>query len=181
VKEQNVQWPRPHWRPAVEAGHEPVPIHDECRGRLTDPSQFSNTVINVGLDGRITQFKDIGHAELAAADYSTAMTYDGKPPSPSRYSAARRQFNPDCQCHLRAPQGAAPAVPARHRLRHPFRYDHIRPRQHARCREDPPGGRCARAIVVMIFLQNWRAALVRCCDTRLARGHLRVMYVHIFR
>jgi len=49
------------------------------QGRLTEPEQFANMVVNVGQDGRMTQLRDVGRVELAAADYSTAMTYDGRP------------------------------------------------------------------------------------------------------
>ena len=49
------------------------------QGRLTDPAQFEDLIVNVGDDGRVTQFRDVGRVELAAADYSTAMTYNGRP------------------------------------------------------------------------------------------------------
>jgi len=80
VREQNVQVaagivggpPLPHGASKFE-------YTMNVQGRLTEPAQFEEMVVHVGDDGRITYFRDIGRAELAAADYSTAMTYNGRP------------------------------------------------------------------------------------------------------
>ncbi len=80
VREQNVQVaagvvggpPLPHGASKFE-------YTMNVQGRLTEPAQFEEMVVNVGDDGRVTYFRDIGRAELAAADYSTAMTFNGKP------------------------------------------------------------------------------------------------------
>ena len=80
VREQNVQVA------AGVVGGPPLPKGSNqfqytmnVQGRLTDPQQFNEMIVNAGDDGRVTRFRDIGRAELAAADYSTAMTYNGQP------------------------------------------------------------------------------------------------------
>jgi len=130
-------------------------------GRLTDPSQFANMVINVGVDGRITQFKDIGRAELGAADYSTAMTYDAKPavaiaifelPGANSIETANAIYARLKQLRPRFPAGVDYAIP----------YDttlFVRDSMHDVVKTLFEGVGLV-ALIVFIFLQNWRAALV---------------------
>jgi multidrug efflux pump len=162
VKEQNVQ---------VAAGLiGGPPLRDSTsqfqytmnvQGRLTDPAQFSNMVINVGLDGRITQFKDIGRAELAAADYSTAMTFDGKPavaiavfelPGANAIQTADAIYARLKALKPSFPQGVDYTIPYDTTL---FVRDSMRD-----VIKTLFEGVALVALVVMIFLQNWRAALV---------------------
>jgi hydrophobe/amphiphile efflux-1 (HAE1) family protein len=162
VKEQNVQ---------VAAGLiGGPPLRDSAsqfqytmnvEGRLTDPSQFANMVINVGLDGRITQFKDIGRAELAAADYSTGMTFDGKPavaiavfelPGSNAIATANAIYAKLQALKPSFPQGVDYTIPYDTTL---FVRDSMRD-----VIKTLFEGVALVALVVMIFLQNWRAALV---------------------
>jgi hydrophobe/amphiphile efflux-1 (HAE1) family protein len=130
-------------------------------GRLTDPSQFNNMVINVGVDGRITQFKDIGRAELGAADYSTAMTYDSKPavaiavfelPGANAIETANAIYAKLKQLKPSFPQGVDYAIPYDTTL---FVRDSMR--DVVKTLFEGVG---LVALIVLIFLQNWRAALV---------------------
>jgi hydrophobe/amphiphile efflux-1 (HAE1) family protein len=50
-----------------------------AQGRLTEPSQFADIVVKTGADGRITRVGDIARVELGAADYGTSNTLNGKP------------------------------------------------------------------------------------------------------
>ena len=70
IQAQNVQ---------VSAGvldQPPIPrqgdfqLNVETLGRLVDPRQFANIVINTDSQGRVTRLSDIGRVELAAQDYS---------------------------------------------------------------------------------------------------------------
>jgi hydrophobic/amphiphilic exporter-1 (mainly G- bacteria), HAE1 family len=51
------------------------------KGRLDDPAEFENIVVKVepANGGRITRIRDIGHVELGAQTYSEAFNYDGRP------------------------------------------------------------------------------------------------------
>src|SRR5882724_9628492 len=80
VREQNVQVA------AGIVGGPPLPKESSAfqytlnaQGRLTDPSEFGDIVVKVGADGRITQMKDIARVELGGADYGTTVNYDGHP------------------------------------------------------------------------------------------------------
>jgi hydrophobe/amphiphile efflux-1 (HAE1) family protein len=80
VREQNVQVA------AGIVGGPPLPKESSAfqytlnaQGRLTDPSEFGDIVVKVGSDGRITRLNEIGRVELGAADYGTTVDYDGHP------------------------------------------------------------------------------------------------------
>jgi hydrophobe/amphiphile efflux-1 (HAE1) family protein len=162
VKEQNVQVAAGLiGGPPLRAGSSQFQYTMNVQGRLTDPAQFANMVVNVGLDGRITQFKDIGRAELAAADYSTAMTYDAKPavaiavfelPGANSIQTADAIYAKlkDMKPHF--PQGVDYAIPYDTTL---FVRDSMRDVVKTLFE-----GVALVALVVLIFLQNWRAAIV---------------------
>jgi hydrophobe/amphiphile efflux-1 (HAE1) family protein len=152
------------------------------QGRLTDPAQFANMVVNVGLDGRITQFKDIGRAELAAADYSTAMTYDAKPavaiaifelPGANAIQTANTVYARLKELRPRFPQGVEYTIPYDTTL---FVRDSMRD-----VIKTLFEGVGLVALVVLIFLQNWRAALVPLLAIPVSLiGTFAIMYVAHF-
>ena len=45
-------------------------------GRLSSPEEFDNIIVKNSPNG-LVQLKDVGHAELGAEDYSTALKYAG--------------------------------------------------------------------------------------------------------
>ena len=47
-------------------------------GRLTDPAQFDNIILKNSPNGLVL-FKDVGHSEVGAEDYSTTLKYSGFP------------------------------------------------------------------------------------------------------
>jgi hydrophobic/amphiphilic exporter-1 (mainly G- bacteria), HAE1 family len=51
----------------------------DVRGRLSDVSEFANVIVKTGSAGEVTRVRDIGHVELGAQTYSQAFTLDGKP------------------------------------------------------------------------------------------------------
>jgi multidrug efflux pump len=183
VKEQNVQVAAglvggPPLRPGASQFQYTVNVE----GRLTDPSQFANMVINVGLDGRITQFKDIGRVELGAADYSTALTFDGRPavgiavfqlPGSNAIQTANAIYARLKGLKPRFPQGVDYTIP----------YDttlFVRDSMHDVVKTLFEGVALV-ALVVLIFLQNWRAALVPLLSIPVSLiGTFAVMYVANF-
>ena len=184
VKEQNIQVAAGLiGGPPLRAGASQFQYTMNVEGRLTDPVQFANMVINVGIDGRITQFKDIGHAELAAADYSTAMTYDAKPavaiaifelPGANAIETANAVYARLKQLKARFPQGVDYAIPYDTTL---FVRDSMRD-----VIKTLFEGVALVALVVLIFLQNWRAALVPLLAIPVSLiGTFAVMYLAHFR
>jgi hydrophobic/amphiphilic exporter-1 (mainly G- bacteria), HAE1 family len=51
----------------------------ELQGRLTDPDQFANVIVKTGNNGEVTRLRDVGHVELGAQTYSQYFNLDGKP------------------------------------------------------------------------------------------------------
>jgi len=79
VREQNVQVAGGTvGGPPLPQGTSPFQFTVTAQGRLTSPEQFADIVIKTGADGRITYLRDVGHIELGAADYSTALELNGK-------------------------------------------------------------------------------------------------------
>jgi multidrug efflux pump len=79
IREQNVQ---------VAAGVVGAPPNQKktefqytvlTQGRLTDPSQFNDIVVKTGKDGQITHLRDVARIELGSKDYSSELFLDGQP------------------------------------------------------------------------------------------------------
>lgn len=69
-------------------GQPPVPkpgafqFNVQTQGRLTDPAEFGNVIIKSDEDGRITRLRDIGRVELGAQDYNVNGYLDTTPAVP---------------------------------------------------------------------------------------------------
>jgi len=78
LREQNVQVA------AGQVGQQPAPpdqvyqISVRAVGRLTEPSEFENIIIERGADGSLVRLKDVGRAELGAENYSSRLRYSGR-------------------------------------------------------------------------------------------------------
>jgi multidrug efflux pump subunit AcrB len=79
LREQNVQVA------AGVIGQPPVPqgnayqLSVNTLGRLTQEEQFGDIVVKTGDDGRITRLRDVARIELGARDYSVNSYLDGEP------------------------------------------------------------------------------------------------------
>lgn len=132
-----------------------------AEGRLTNPSQFGDIVVKVGSDGRITRLKDVARIELGAADYSTSSYYDGHPtvglavyqlPGTNALRTADAIYAKMKVLKKRFPPGVDYA----------FAHDttpFVRESIHDLLRTLIIAVGLV-ALVVLIFLQSWRAALV---------------------
>ncbi len=162
VREQNVQVA------AGIVGGPPLPPKSaqfqytvSAQGRLTHPAQFEDIIVKVGDGGRITYLRDVGHVELGAADYSTANTYDGRPavaiaifqlPGTNSIATANAVYNRMKVLKQKFPPGVDYALPYDTTV---FVRDSIWD-----VTKTLLEGVCLVALVVLVFLQNWRAALV---------------------
>ncbi len=162
VREQNVQVAAGIiGGPPLAPGAAQFQYTMNVQGRLSDPDQFSDIVVNVGADGRITKLRDVGRTELAAADYSTAMTFDGRPavaiavfqlPGTNSIQTADAIYKKMAELKKRFPEGVDYEVP----------YDTTRfVRESIRdVIKTLFEGVGLVALVVLVFLQNWRTSLV---------------------
>ena len=57
-------------------------INIEALGRLSTPQQFEDVIVKTDPQGRVTRIRDIGRAELGAADYSSLAYADRHPGAP---------------------------------------------------------------------------------------------------
>ena len=79
LREQNVQVA------AGQIGQAPVPRGQEFQytistlGRLVEPEQFENIILKTGTDGEVTYLKDVARTELGARNQDQSLTLDGKP------------------------------------------------------------------------------------------------------
>lgn len=162
VREQNVQVaaglvggpPLPH-------GAAQFQYTMNVEGRLSNPEQFANMIVNVGRDGRITRLRDVGRVELAAANYSTANTFDGRPavamgifqlPGSNAIQTADAVYAKMKELKTRFPPGVDYTIPYDTTI---FVRDSLRDVVKTLFE-----GVALVALVVLVFLQNWRASLV---------------------
>jgi hydrophobe/amphiphile efflux-1 (HAE1) family protein len=162
IQEQNVQVAAGIiGGPPLPAGTSQFQYTMNVEGRLTKPEEFNEMIVNVGNDGRTTLLKDVGRAELAAADYSTAMTFNGRPavamaifqlPGTNAIETAKAIYKKMDQLKKRFPQGVDYNIP----------YDTTRfvndsIRDVVVTLFESVG---LVALVVLVFLQSWRTSLV---------------------
>ena len=162
VREQNVQVA------AGIIGGPPLPKQSaafqytlNAQGRLTDPSEFGDIVVKVGSDGRITRLNEVGRVDLGAADYATTVDYDGHPtvalavfqlPGTNAINTANVIYARMKELKKRFPPGVDYAVA--HDTT-PFVRESIRD-----LIKTLLIAVSLVALVVLVFLQSWRASLV---------------------
>jgi hydrophobe/amphiphile efflux-1 (HAE1) family protein len=62
--------------PTTSANGGAYQVNIEALGRLTTPDQFADIIIKSDAQGRVTRVRDIGRAELGAADYGSSAFKD---------------------------------------------------------------------------------------------------------
>ena len=147
--------------PPLPAGASEFQYTVSAQGRLVDPKEFSEIIVKVGEDGRITKLSDVGRVELGAADYSTANSFNGKPavgigifqlPGTNALETADLIYARMKELKQRFPSGLDYAIPYDTTS---FVRDSIRDVIHTLIE-----GILLVVVVVLLFLQNWRASLV---------------------
>jgi multidrug efflux pump len=130
-------------------------------GRLTDPTQFDDIVIKTGREGRLSRLKDVAKIELGAQSYDQSCTLNGKPsvalsiyqlPGSNALQVAHRVRNKMEELKNRFPDGLDFAIV----------YD-TTPFINQSINEVFKTLRDAVilvAVVVLLFLQNWRSAII---------------------
>ena len=79
LREQNLQVA------AGRLGQKPVPAGQDfqltinTQGRLLEPEQFDNIIVKTGNDGQMVRLADIGRSELGAKSYEVGSLLDGQP------------------------------------------------------------------------------------------------------
>ena len=165
LREQNVQVA------AGQIGQAPVPKGQDFQftvstlGRLTDPEQFGNIILSTGADGEVTYLKDVARTELGAKSQDQSLTLDTKPsvglaifqlPGSNALDTANLIKARMRELEKRFPPGLKYSIP----------YD-TTPFIHESVAEVFKSLRDAVilvAIVVLLFLQDWKALLLPVID-----------------
>ena len=165
LREQNVQVA------AGQIGQPPVPQGQDfqytvtTQGRLADPEQFGGIVLNTGSDAQMTYLRDVARVEMGAKSQDTLWRLDGKPsaavlvylqPGANALDTADR-----VKAKLRELESRFPAG-----LHYAVRYD-TTPFIRESVDEVFHTLRDAVilvAIVVLLFLQDWKALLLPVID-----------------
>jgi multidrug efflux pump len=165
LREQNVHLA------AGQIGQPPVPKGQEFQyplsavGRLVDAEQFAGIILDTGKDGEVTYLKDVSRAELGAKNQDQSLTLDGKPsvglaifqlPGSNALDTADRVKAKMRELEKRFPPG----------LKYTIAYD-TTPFVRESVAEVFHTLRDAVilvAIVVLLFLQDWRALLLPVID-----------------
>jgi HAE1 family hydrophobic/amphiphilic exporter-1 len=53
-------------------------ISVRVEGRLAEAAEFDDIIVKAGADGSLVRMKDVGHAELGAETYSSALRFNGR-------------------------------------------------------------------------------------------------------
>jgi multidrug efflux pump len=165
LREQNVQVA------AGQIGQPPVPRGQDFQytmstlGRLVEAEQFADIILKTGTDGEVTYLKDVARTELGAKSQDQSLTMDGKPsvgqaifqlPGSNALDVADRVKARMRELEKRFPVG----------LRYAIVYD-TTPFVRESVSEVFHTLRDAVilvAIVVLLFLQDWKALLLPVID-----------------
>jgi multidrug efflux pump len=161
VREQNMQVAAGHFgqQPAPEGKRFEFPI--TVLGRLSDPAEFQDIIIRSDSEGRKVRIKDIGHVELGARSLDSTSKLDGQPnaslavwalPDANSIATADRVIQRMEQLKKTFPEDIEYTVSLDMT---PFIKQSIR--EVIRTLIEAV---ILVALVVMLFLQNWRSALI---------------------
>ena len=166
LREQNVQVA------AGQIGQPPVPKGQDFQytlstlGRLVEAEQFADIILKTGTDGEVTYLKDVSRIELGARSQDMMSRLDGKPSvGPGHLPAARLERPGHRRPHQGQDARAGSPLPRRD-CKYAIVYD-TTPFIRESVNEVFNTLRDAVilvAIVVLLFLQDWKALLLPVID-----------------
>ena len=161
VREQNMQVAAGHFGQPPVASDRPFEFPITTLGRLSEPAEFENIILRTTSDGRQVRIKDIGHVELGARNLDSTSKLDGRPnaslaifalPDANALDTARNVRERMEQLKKNFPQDIDYAISLDMT---PFVQESIN--EVLRTLVEAV---ILVAVVVLIFLQNWRSALI---------------------
>ena len=133
----------------------------QVQGRLTEPEQFADVVIKTDADGRVTRVRDVARVELGAQDYGINGYFDGQrgvgvaviqQPGANALATADLVLNEIEQIRAELPPGMEISIPYNPTE---FVAESVEAVQHTLIEAV-----ILVVIVVVVFLQTWRAAVI---------------------
>ena len=130
-------------------------------GRLSNPEQFSEIVVATDPDGVVTRVRDIARVELGSQNYTTNAYLDNKVATAIGIfqrpgSNALATAKPPCSARWRSSPRASRRASLQRRLQH----HRIHPAIGRRGDQDAVRSGVLVVIVIILFLQTWRAAII---------------------
>jgi hydrophobe/amphiphile efflux-1 (HAE1) family protein len=131
------------------------------QGRLIDPDQFSKIIVKAGADGRVVRVGDVGRVELGAEDYTTNSYLSGKTavamlisqqPGTNALATAKRVIKTMDELKTRFPKGIE--------YRIAYNPTEFIAKSISELIRTIYEAVALVVIVVLIFLQRWRAVLI---------------------
>src|SRR5438552_10002638 len=161
LREQNLQVAAGHFGQQPAPAHIPFELPITVLGRLSEPAEFEDIVLRSDSDGRKVRIKDIGHVELSAKSLDSTSKLDGRDNASLAVWAL-----PDANSIATADR----VVQRMEQLKKSFPEDvdytvslDMTPFMKAPIHEvirTLVEAVILVAIVVLLFLQNWRSALI---------------------
>jgi HAE1 family hydrophobic/amphiphilic exporter-1 len=148
-------------QPPFSRGGAAFQLNVQAKGRLTTPEEFGDIVVKRLGEGRMVRLRDVARVELGAEDYSVNAFLDGKPavamvvtqlPGSNALATARAVKAELADAAKNFPPGVAYRVPYDPTL---YIAASIEAVEHTLFEAV-----VLVALVVLIFLQSWRAALI---------------------
>jgi len=148
-------------QPPVASARQPIQVTLSAKGRLTEPEEFGNIVLKAFPDGRLVRLKHVARVELGAKSEDVSNSFDGKPtiglaiftlPDSNALDTADAVFAKMTELSKEFPAG----------IEYEIGYD-TTPFIKESIEEVVKTLRDAIllvALVVVIFLQTWRSALI---------------------
>ncbi|HEY0131550.1 MAG TPA: efflux RND transporter permease subunit, partial [Allosphingosinicella sp.] len=147
--------------PPYANGNPAFQLPIEVQGRLNDPAQFADVVIKTDASGAITRVRDVGRVELGSQEYGIRGSFTGKrgvalaiiqQPGSNALDAAELVLNEVKEASKTFPPGIQYSIP-------------YNPTEYVAASVEGVQETLIEAIllvvlVVMIFLQTWRAAII---------------------
>jgi multidrug efflux pump len=161
VEQQNAQVA------AGQVGQPPAPTGQAFQftintlGRLSDPDEFADMIVKTGNDGRLVRLRDVARIQLGAISYDQTCTLDGQEsvalsiyqlPGSNAIKTAKRVRDKMDELHGRFPGGVEYAIVYDTT---PFIDESIQ--EVFKTLRDAV---ILVAIVMLVFLQSWRSALI---------------------
>ena len=148
-------------QPPYGSGNPAFQLPIEVQGRLTDPAQFADVVIKSDASGALTRVRDVARVELGSQDYGIQGAFSGKrgvalaiiqQPGANALDAAELVLNEVETASKDFPPGIVHSIP-------------YNPTEYVAASVEAVQTTLVEAIilvilVVMVFLQTWRAALI---------------------
>jgi hydrophobe/amphiphile efflux-1 (HAE1) family protein len=148
-------------QPPYGSGNPAFQLPIEVQGRLTDPAQFADVVIKTDPSGALTRVRDVARVELGSQEYGIEGSFSGKrgvalaiiqQPGSNALDAAELVLNEVEAASKDFPPGIVYSIP-------------YNPTEYVAASVEAVQETLLEAIVlvilvVMVFLQTWRAAII---------------------